>query len=93
MWNLYHKSKNPSIVIIGNGREFGNKKSSLQPNRKDPPKCKETWAQHPSEIYSNKSDWRESGYRKMIREQEELLKKALRDRKTNKTLEGKIGSL
>ena len=28
IWNLYHESKNPSVVIIGNGRGFGNKRES-----------------------------------------------------------------
>ena len=28
MWNLYHDSKCPSVVIVSNGREFGNKRQS-----------------------------------------------------------------
>ena len=28
IWNIFHESKNPSIVIIGNGREFDNKRVS-----------------------------------------------------------------
>ena len=28
IWNVFHESKNPSIVIIGNGREFDNKRVS-----------------------------------------------------------------
>ena len=28
IWNIFHESKNPSIVIIGNGREFNNKRVS-----------------------------------------------------------------
>ena len=28
MWNLFHDSKSPSVVIVSNGREFGNKRQS-----------------------------------------------------------------
>ena len=48
IWNLFHESKNPSIVIIGNGREFDKEKSkqALEPNGKNPSECEETWARH-----------------------------------------------
>ena len=28
MWNLFHDSKCPSVVIVSNGTEFGNKRQS-----------------------------------------------------------------
>ena len=42
IWNLHYKSKGPNIVIIGNGREFGNKRQIHQysPTEKTFPSAK-----------------------------------------------------
>ena len=81
IWNLYHKSKNPSVVIIGNSREFGNKREShhYSPTEKTLPSAKKL-GHDIDNIDVKYIQTRVAGEKVgtetfMIREREELLKK------------------
>ena len=96
IWNLYHELKNPSIVIIGNGREFDNKRVShhYSPTEKTLPTAKKL-GQDINNIDVKYIQTRAAGEKAgtetfMIREHEELLKKHYEVGKEIKKLKEKL---
>ena len=96
IWNLYHESKNPSVVIIGNSREFGNKREShhYSPTEKTLPSAKKL-GHDINNIDVKYIQTRVAGEKVgtetfMIREREELLKKHYEVGKQIKQLKEKL---
>ena len=96
IWNLYHKSKNPSIVIIGNGREFSNKREShhYSPMEKTLPSAKKLGHDIDNidvKYIQTRVPGEKAGTETfMIREHEELLKKYYEVGKEMKKLKEKL---
>ena len=96
IWNVFHESKNPSIVIIGNGREFDNKRVSkhYSPTEKTLPSARKL--RHDiSNIDIKYIQTRAAGEKVgtetfMIREREELLKQHYEVGKEIKKLKEKL---
>ena len=96
IWNVFHESKNPSIVIIGNGREFDNKRVSkhYSPTEKTLPSARKL--RHDiSNIDIKYIQTRAAGEKVgtetfMIRECEELLKQHYEVGKEIKKLKEKL---
>ena len=96
IWNLYHESKNPSIVTIGNGREFDNKRVShhYSPTENTLPSAKKL-GHDINNINVKYIQTRAAGEKAgtetfMIREREELLKKHYEVGKEIKKLKEKL---
>ena len=96
IWNLYYESKGPNIVIIGNGREFGNKRQShhYSPTEKTLPSAKKL-GHDIDNIDVKYIQTRVAGEKVgtetfMIREWEELLKKHYEVGKQIKQLKEKL---
>ena len=96
IWNLFHESKNPSIVIIGNGREFDNKRVSkhYSPTEKTLPSVRKL-GHDISNIDIKYIQTRAAGEKAgtetfMIREREELLKQHYEVGKEKKKLKEKL---
>ena len=96
IWNVFHESKNPSIVIIGNGREFDNKRVSkhYSPTEKTLPSARKL-GHDISNIDIKYIQTRAAGEKVgtetfMIREREELLKQHYEVGKEIKKLKEKL---
>ena len=96
IWNIFHESKNPSIVIIGNGREFDNKRVSkhYSPTEKTLPSARKL-GHDISNIDIKYIQTRAAGEKAgtetfMIREREELLKQHYEIGKEIKKLKEKL---
>ena len=84
IWNIFHESKNPSIVIIGNEREFENKRVSkhYSPTEKTPPSARKLGhdiSNADIKYIQTRAAGEKAGTETfMIREREELLKQTTR---------------
>ena len=96
IWNLYHESKNPSIVIIGNGRKFDNKRVSHHYSQTENTLPSAKKLGHNIESIDMKYIQTRAAGEKvgtetfMIREREELLKKHYEVGKQIKQLKEKL---